>query len=68
MLTRSSVIIIVIVWLLCAIYGGIAKAYGYPYANVALIVAWVMSLLLLITIGIYIKRHKEEEKNNNKRP
>jgi len=58
MLSRSTIILIVSLWVLCSAYGGVAKVYGYPYANVALIAAWVMSLLLLIVIGIYIKKHK----------
>ena len=59
-MNKSIIIIVIAVWLLCAIYLTIARSYNFPYANAAMIGSWVASALLLVCILIYIRKHRSK--------
>ena len=59
-MSKSTIIIVIAVWLLCAIYLTLARSYNFPYTNFAMIGSWVASLLLLVCIVIYIRKHKRK--------
>jgi len=59
-MNKSAIIIISIGWLLCTMYLTLAKLYDYPYGAYAMIGSWIMSILLLICVIIFIKKHKRK--------
>ena len=61
-MTKSTIIIIVAIWLLCTIYFSVATVFHYPYAHAAKVGTWVASGLLLICIVLYINKHKDSMK------
>lgn len=60
-MTKSTIIIISIVWLLCTSYYTLSRAYDYPYATAAMVGAWIASALLLICIVIYARKHASKK-------
>lgn len=59
-MNKSIIIIVVAVWLLCAIYMTLARSYGFPYASYAMVGSWIASALLLVCILIYIRKHRSK--------
>ena len=59
-MSKSTIILVIAIWLLCAIYLTLARNYNLPYANFAMIGSWIASLLLLVCIVIYIRKHKSK--------
>ncbi len=61
-MTKSTIIIIIALWLLCTLYYSLARVYHFPHAHAAQIGTWVASGLLLVCIIIYIRKHKDSMK------
>jgi hypothetical protein len=55
---KSIIIILGIVWLICTAWLSLTRMYGYPYQVAATIGSWTASFLLLVSIIIYIKKHR----------
>lgn len=62
-MNKSVVILISVIWLLCTLYYTMARMNeGYHYEQYAMIGAWTASALLLISIIIYIRKHRNSKK------
>ena len=61
-MNKSVIILISIIWLLCSVYYTLARINGLPYEQFAMAGTWVASLLLLVCIVVYIKKHKDNSK------
>ncbi len=62
-MNKSVIILISVIWLLCTLYYTMAKVNeGYQYELYAMIGAWTASALLLISIIIYIRKHRNSKK------
>jgi len=57
-MSKSVIIIVIAVWLLCAMYVTLGRIYSFPYLQSAMVGSWIASLLLLVCIIIFIKKHK----------
>ena len=55
---KSGVIILGIVWMICTTYFSMTRLYGYPYGGAALAGSCLATLLLLASIIVYIKKHR----------
>ena len=66
-MTKSAIIILGVLWLICTMYvyfaGVSAVPADYPYAGYARAGSWGASALLLVTIIIFIKQHQDKKKN-----
>ena len=59
-MNKSTIIIVIAIWILCAMYVTLGRIYSFPYLQYALIGSWVASGLLLVCIVIFIKKHKSK--------
>jgi hypothetical protein len=59
-MNKSVIIIVSAVWILCAMYVTLGRVYSFPYLQYAMIGSWIASLLLLVCIVIFIKKHKSK--------
>jgi len=59
-MSKSMIIIIVVLWVLCTLYYTLARAYGYPYAQPAMAGSWIMSGVLLVCVILFIRRHSRK--------
>ena len=59
-MNKSVIIILTVLWLLCTLYFTLARTYGYPYMQAAVVGSWVSSGLLLVCILIYMRKHKQK--------
>jgi hypothetical protein len=59
-MNKITIIIVVALWIFCVVYLKLAWSYDFPYANYAMAGSWIASVLLLICIIIYIKKHKSK--------
>jgi uncharacterized sodium:solute symporter family permease YidK len=56
-MNKSIVILISILWVICTIYIALAQFYGYPYRIFVVVGEWVCSVLLLVCVIMYIRKH-----------
>jgi hypothetical protein len=61
-MTKSSIILLTVLWLICTAYLGVARLNGYPYQTAAIIGSWGASALLLIAIIVFIRKHRDRKK------
>ena len=59
-MNKSVIILLSVVWAMCALYLTLARIYDYPYVNAAKAGSWIASALLLVCIIIYIRKHKRQ--------
>ncbi len=57
-MNKSVIVTISVVWLLCTMYLTVARIYHYPYGMVAMVGSWIMSVLLLVAVITFIKKHR----------
>jgi uncharacterized sodium:solute symporter family permease YidK len=57
-MNKATVIVLSTLWAVCTIYIALAQFYGYPYRIFALLGACITTLLLLVYIVMYIRRHR----------
>jgi len=65
-MNKSVIIVISIVWLMCTTYFTLGRYFDYPYKDYAMAGSWLASLLLLISIIIFIKKHRDNKKGGVK--
>lgn len=61
-MNKSVIILISAVWLICITYMTLGKIYEYPYRPYAMIGSWCASVLLLLCIIIYVRKHRAQRK------
>ena len=59
-MNKITIIIVIALWLLCAVYLTLARSYDLPYAKAAMVGSWIASALLLVCIIIFIRKHKSK--------
>lgn len=64
-MNKSVVIILSVIWLMCAMYLTLAQMYNYPYKGLAMAGSWTASLLLLVSVILYIRKHKNNKSDQN---
>lgn len=66
-MTKSAIIILGAIWLICTLYLGFATMGSvpadYPYTGYARAGSWGASVLLLMCIVVFIKQHKDKKRN-----
>ncbi len=50
---------------MCAMYLILAQMYNYPYKGLAMAGSWTASLLLLVSVILYIRKHKNNKSDQN---
>jgi len=65
-MTKSAIILLSLLWLLCTMYLTVARMYDYPYQTAAMIGSWSASILLLVSIIVFIKKHRNNKKNQTR--
>jgi hypothetical protein len=58
-MNKSVIVTIIIAWLLLAFYVTLTRLYHYPYGEFAMVGSWIMSVLLLVCVILYIRKHKK---------
>jgi hypothetical protein len=59
-MTKSMIILLGVIWLICTLYLGFARMYDYPY-KAAMAVSWASSAALLVCIILFIRKHRRNK-------